>query len=515
MKKLLITIMTLVLFVFATPVSATQLFADVNDKTKGFTELNYLVKQGYIKANTAQNYGIHKKASRYDVAYLLALTLQLELPTNITASPFKDIDSTDKRLPYILAVSEAKLMSGNADGNYYPNKEITRAQLSNILVKAYKLNGTSTHIFADVPKNHSAYKAVSVMVANQITSGFENNEFRPNVLVTKGQVAIFIARILNPKLRKPLNIPKSCVVETKQSKYYVNVSVANLWHNYNVDRSIDQPSITNPVNYDKWIGSMNLQQKKWLVGRTDTQALFYDEVTLIKSRGDMHYVAAKDQYVPYNKNGYPGWLGKNQIVKSNLNTTKCEIAVVTATKTTLYNEKNKQPFLQISYATILPVVKKENGYYHVQTPANGIKLLKINAAKVYKNYNAIPKPSQADIVNTAKRYIGLPYLWAGTSAWGYDCSGIIYAAYRAHGIMIPRDSFYQATKGSSVSKSKLQPGDLVFFAYNGGKGKIYHVGLYIGNGQMLHAPNYASKVRIDPLNSGVYKRNYAGAKRYL
>ncbi|MER2000890.1 MAG: C40 family peptidase, partial [Lysinibacillus sp.] len=248
---------------------------------------------------------------------------------------------------------------------------------------------------------------------------------------------------------------------------------------------------------------------------TDTQALYYDEVTLIKSKGDMHYVAAKDQYVPYNKNGYPGWVGKNQIVKSNLNTDDCQIAIVTADKTTLLNEKNKQSFLQISYATILPVIKEEQGYYYVQTPANGVKLLKKNAAKVYKDYKSVPKPSKSDIVNTAKRFLGLPYLWAGTSSWGYDCSGIIYAAYRAHGIMIPRDSFYQATKGKAISKSKLQPGDLVFFAYNGGTGKVYHVGLYIGNGQMLHAPHYAAKVRIERLDSGVYKRNYSGARRYL
>ena len=117
------------------------------------------------------------------------------------------------------------------------------------------------------------------------------------------------------------------------------------------------------------------------------------------------------------------------------------------------------------------------------------------------------------IVNEAKRYLNLPYLWAGTSSWGYDCSGILYAVFRAHGMMIPRDSFYQATKGTKVAKKDLKPGDFVFFAYNGGTGKVYHVGMYIGNGQMLHAPHYASKVRIEALNQGVYKKNYAGARR--
>jgi cell wall-associated NlpC family hydrolase len=136
-------------------------------------------------------------------------------------------------------------------------------------------------------------------------------------------------------------------------------------------------------------------------------------------------------------------------------------------------------------------------------------------AKTAKNYAAVKKPTQADIVNNAKKFLGLPYLWAGTSAYGFDCSGIIYAVYKNYGMLIPRDSFYQATKGTFVSKQNLQPGDLVFFAYNGGRGKVYHVGIYIGSGKMIHAPNSSSNVRIEALNAGVYKTNYSGARRYI
>ena len=127
----------------------------------------------------------------------------------------------------------------------------------------------------------------------------------------------------------------------------------------------------------------------------------------------------------------------------------------------------------------------------------------------------VPKPSQKDIVNSAKMFLGLPYLWAGTSSFGFDCSGIIYSVYKNHGIIIPRDSFYQATKGTPVAKKNLQPGDLVFFAGNKGKGKVYHVGLYIGDGKMLHAPDASSKVRIESISAGKYKTNYSGARRYL
>lgn len=515
LKKVIAFLILFTVVMVSSPAHATTLFDDVTPKNSNYKEFKYLVDQGILQSNAEEAYGVKENATRAELAYLLAMSLKLELPTEITTSPYSDVLIDDKRLPYILAVAQQKIMSGNDNGQFMPDRPLTRAQTATILVSAFKLNGTTSKTFKDVPKSHSAYAAINTLVANEITSGFQNNEFKPTANVTKGQLVVFIARVLNPSFRQPINEEKFCVQETTKPKYYINVAVANLWHNYQAYRTLDTPSITNPVDYNKWIRSMNVSQKQWLVGRTDTQSLYNDEVTLIKSKGSMHYVAAKDQYVPYNKDGYPGWLGKQQITKSYLDTSDCEIAVITADKTTLLNEKNKQPFLQISYATILPVVKKENGYYHVQTPANGIKLLKASSAKVYKNYKAIPKPSQSDIVNTAKRFLGLKYLWAGTSSWGYDCSGIIYATYRAHGIMIPRDSFHQATKGKAIAKSQLKPGDLIFFGYNGGKGKVYHVGLYIGDGKMLHAPNYASQVKIERFDAGVYKRNYAGARRYL
>lgn len=66
-----------------------------------------------------------------------------------------------------------------------------------------------------------------------------------------------------------------------------------------------------------------------------------------------------------------------------------------------------------------------------------------------------------------------------------------------------------------LANKNLKAGDLVFFAYNNGRGKVYHVGLYIGDGKMLHAPNPSSKIRIESLNQGVYKKNYSGARRYI
>ena len=94
--------------------------------------------------------------------------------------------------------------------------------------------------------------------------------------------------------------------------------------------------------------------------------------------------------------------------------------------------------------------------------------------------------------------------------------GFTYTIYQANGITIPRDSSVQATHGTAVNKDDLQKGDLLFFAYEQGKGSVHHVGMYIGGGKMIHAPNPASAVEIiDVFESEHWSSEYAGARRYL
>ena len=100
------------------------------------------------------------------------------------------------------------------------------------------------------------------------------------------------------------------------------------------------------------------------------------------------------------------------------------------------------------------------------------------------------------IASNAAKYIGVPYVYGGTSPSGFDCSGLIYYAAREAGINLPRTSQAQSTLGSYVSVSDLQAGDLVFW---GGVGSAYHVGIYIGGGQYLHAPAPGQSVTIQSM----------------
>ena len=117
---------------------------------------------------------------------------------------------------------------------------------------------------------------------------------------------------------------------------------------------------------------------------------------------------------------------------------------------------------------------------------------------------------RSTLLNHGKKFIGTPYVWGGASPKGFDCSGLVHYLYQKQGVSIPRNSREQFSRLPVASNP--QPGDLVFFRRNG---VINHVGLYLGGGKMLHAPQTGSKVRIEDMGRPNWKRRYAGARRAL
>jgi peptidoglycan DL-endopeptidase CwlO len=123
-----------------------------------------------------------------------------------------------------------------------------------------------------------------------------------------------------------------------------------------------------------------------------------------------------------------------------------------------------------------------------------------------------PAPSSyGSVVSIALRYLGVPYVWGGASPSGFDCSGFVMYVYAQVGISLPHYTVAQwdYPNAVSVSRDDLEPGALVFFDGLG------HVGIYIGNGEFVHAPHTGDVVKIDSLSESWYAATYDGAKRIL
>ena len=116
------------------------------------------------------------------------------------------------------------------------------------------------------------------------------------------------------------------------------------------------------------------------------------------------------------------------------------------------------------------------------------------------------------VVEKAKEYLGVRYVYGGSSPSGFDCSGFTSYVYSQMGHAIARTAAGQANNGVKITKEQLLPGDLVFFNTYGG---ISHVGIYVGNGQMIHAPNSGRTVSYDSINSGYYSSRYVTARRIV
>jgi cell wall-associated NlpC family hydrolase len=114
-------------------------------------------------------------------------------------------------------------------------------------------------------------------------------------------------------------------------------------------------------------------------------------------------------------------------------------------------------------------------------------------------------------VDLATGLIGTPYQWGGATPAGFDCSGLVYYPFRKAGLDVPRTSQEQYRAARPVSIESAAPGDLVFF---GRRGRISHVGIYLGEQRFIHAPEAGRNVTIAHLDDGHYRKRFAGAGRF-
>ncbi|SCG83592.1 putative protein ydhO [Proteiniborus sp. DW1] len=240
--------------------------------------------------------------------------------------------------------------------------------------------------------------------------------------------------------------------------------------------------------------------------------LVVDEILHLESLGEQFglFKTEEDQ-----KTGYVllSDVEERSIEKENIS-----YGIATAT-ITVKNTENK--YLHIKKADILYIKDfRDNQYIILDEEGNEflvnsllVSLNNENIQASRSSFNRKAATNVSKVVEYAYNSIGKPYVYGDSGKKGYDCSGLIYSAYLQIGIKLPRSSSQQANLGVKVDKEDLSVGDLVFFNTSG-KG-ISHVGLYIGDGKMIHSSTGSKKVKIDEINSSYYGKRYVTARRII
>jgi len=289
---------------------------------------------------------------------------------------------------------------------------------------------------------------------------------------------------------------------------WVSVSVATLWRTPASARPVDQPALQRPARIRQWLAALSLTQRRNLNGRADTQALLGERVRVLRMRGSWSKVVVPDQPSQLDARGYPGWVPSRQLTARPPATTPEVVTVTTRTAWLRTDDPSGTKVFEISFGTRLPYLGTVGTSIRVRTPLGAVRRVSAAAVTVHGRTEPALAPTRRHLVRTAQLFTGLPYLWAGVSGFGLDCSGLTWLDYRAHGLRIPRDAAPQATHGVPVRVSELRKGDLVFYATSG---VVHHVAMYAGGRLIVQAPHTGAVVETVPLSFF----EYAGARRYL
>ncbi|MGN6474134.1 MAG: C40 family peptidase [Mycobacteriales bacterium] len=305
----------------------------------------------------------------------------------------------------------------------------------------------------------------------------------------------------------------TAVPPAPEAKALVAVSVAEVWAGHRKVRPYDRPALQRPAQVEAWIRGMTFNQRSHLFQRLATQVRYGEQVVVLGTNGALSRIRVPDQTGGRFPDGIVGWMASRQLVVAPTGWgSAARVATVTAKRANL---RASGRTLQISYATTLPVIKTLGRRVIVDVPGAARGSLPRGAVSIHAPNAPALRPSAHAVLTQARRFLGLPYLWAGMTSWGYDCSGLTSTIYGMLGITLPRDAADQSLVGRAVSRRQLQPGDLVFFSHTRQRADIHHVAIYAGRGRVLQSPYTGSRVEVTKLRGSYLNREYWGASRPL
>jgi cell wall-associated NlpC family hydrolase len=268
------------------------------------------------------------------------------------------------------------------------------------------------------------------------------------------------------------------------------VPVSTVWTAPDAPRDIDAPAIAAQPDVAAWAKSMDTETRLGLHGRTLTQLLFAEPVLVRSERDGWSEIIAPWQPSSVDALGYPGWVPSSHL--GELPSSATAPVAVTVPTASLLAEPGDGAIAELSFGTVLASVDQADGHTRVATPDSGSGWLADDVLR------SIDEPARAeDRIRLGSLFLGLEYLWGGTSAYGLDCSGLIHAVSRVLGQRIPRDAHDQADTLENISLDDVQPGDLYFFARPGEA--VHHVGFVSAEG-MLHASETGKRLENEAVS---------------
>jgi cell wall-associated NlpC family hydrolase len=251
----------------------------------------------------------------------------------------------------------------------------------------------------------------------------------------------------------------------------------------------------------------NMHSKPSAEAEVVSQAIYGAQISVIEQRAGWARVRTADEYT--------GWMAAGAF-RPGAYASSGRAAFVETLFANVYREPDvtkHAPLLTLPYEARLEAAAE---------PAKGdrrwIEVRLVDGSPAWVQSGDLtfdpPRLAVAAIADYARRFLGLPYLWGGTSTFGYDCSGFVQMLYRRAGVTLPRDAQPQADWSglARVERAELRPGDLLYFGAS--PRKITHTGLYAGNGEFIDATVHERPVvRLDRLADPFWEELFVGARR--
>jgi cell wall-associated NlpC family hydrolase len=259
-----------------------------------------------------------------------------------------------------------------------------------------------------------------------------------------------------------------------------------------------------------------------------TQAGLGTPLKVLKKERGHYFVRTPDNYLSWTESAGVTLLTKTEFENWQI----AEKLIYTDLYGQAYSEASETslPVSDLVAGNIMQLISESNGFYKISFPDKRMAYIPVKKARLFDQWKDLPDPGAEEILRTARNFLGIPYLWGGTSVKGMDCSGFTKTSYFLNGIVLPRDASQQALVGEKLdinvadtvdiakSLKTLKAGDLLFFAANKLTRRVTHTAIYIGNGEFIQA---AGVVRINSMIKGAknyddfQSRTMVGARRML